>query len=88
MTFDWTIRLSDVIASVIFVGGIPLVHRLYIAIRDIRDLIRAVGSEGPPPTGLIADVQGIRRETLRHRDWLIEMNAGLPPESKIRMERS
>lgn len=69
LTIDWTIHLSDLI---VFGGGIIAFVTIFLRLRDaMRDLTKAVGSEGPPPIGLIGDVHHLKREQRQHREWLI-----------------
>ena len=66
---DSTIHLSDL---VVFGGGLIAFVSIFIRMRDaMRDLTRAVGSPGPPPTGLIGDLHHVKREQRTHRDWLV-----------------
>lgn len=74
MQFDWTINISDIF--VMFGGAVSFIWAM-IAVRDaLRDLRRAVG-EKDPPYGLLGDVEIMKAESQRHREWLIEMRSKL-----------
>ena len=68
MNFDWTISFSDV---VLVGGGIVAFLKVMLWQRDqTRDIVRVLGAEHPP-TGIMGDVFHLKRETRRHRDWLV-----------------
>ena len=72
MTFDWTLHVGDVIMAAIALLVWPL-GRLLLELRDsARDLRKAVGQH-EPPAGLLGDMQHVRHEQRKHRDWLIEL---------------
>lgn len=80
LQFDATIHLSDLIA---YGGLLVVVLRIFLTFRDTqRDMQRVLGGEGPPPSGLIADVRVLEVKAGEHRDWLIRANldrrAGVP----------
>jgi len=77
LQFDATIHLSDLIA---YGGLLALVWKIFLQFRDdLREVKRALGSDGPPPSGLIADVRVLEIVGQEHRDWLIR--AGLDRRS-------
>lgn len=76
MNFDWTIHASDLI---VFSGGIIAFVTTFLRVRDaLRDLTKAVGTPGPPPTGLMGDVHHIKSEQREHRDWLVRAGLDQP----------
>lgn len=79
MEVDATIHLSDLI---MFGGGIIAFISTFMRVRDaLRDLTKAVGTPGPPPTGLMGDVHHIKREQRQHRDWLVRAGLDQPERS-------
>ena len=59
-----------------------------ITVRDeLRDLKHAVGTRNPPE-GLLGDAEVLKRDAIRQRQWLIEINANLPDDRRVRMERT
>ncbi len=91
---DWTINVSNILA----LGGTVWAVIQYMRVNRIkraqetaqltqavRDVERTLG-ERYPPTGVVGDVEMLKRLTMRHNDWLIELNAELG--SPLRMERT
>lgn len=67
--WDWTINVTNIL---ICGGTLVAFFRGFLAVRDaIRDLTKTVGEVGPPPTGMIREIEHIRVEQADHRDWLI-----------------
>lgn len=66
MTFDWSVSVSDIV----MISG--LLYGLVKARDGFRDLARVVGTEHPP-TGLVADVKGLKAQGRQHHDWLLVM---------------
>jgi len=80
MTFDATIHLGDVIVTLIGVVLIPIGRMLVKTMWDMRESLQrlhfvVMGMEQDPTTGIIGDLAALKKETLRHRNWLIEIRA-------------
>ena len=77
-SFEWTIRIGDILMAVVVVGIIPLSKLLVRVLLDLRDAVHGLsfvvlGSKDRP--GLVGDVSELRKESTRHRNWLIELQA-------------
>ena len=80
MTFDGMIHLGDVIVALIGLVLIPVVRSLITTLWAMRESLRdlhfiVVGTEKDPTTGLVGDVASLKKESQRHRNWLIEIRA-------------
>ncbi len=87
MTFDWTINLTTIaiaMVSVIVVPGLRAVHGMLraneVTLKNITDTLAqltfiVVGPDKDHSTGLVADVSALKKESQRHRNWLIEIQA-------------
>lgn len=93
LVFDWTVRFSDVLTLGLGMILIPFARVVLTTLVEVRDAARELtllvkGTGQGPNTGLIGAVAHLEEESMRHRRWLIAINAGLPPEDRIRMERT
>ena len=80
MNFDGTIHLGDVMVGLIGLILIPLGRLLVTTLLTLREAVAeltyiVVGPEKDHSTGLVADVQALKKESTRHRNWLIEIRA-------------
>ena len=80
MTFDGTIHLGDVIVAVIGLVLIPMFRLLATTLWTLRDTVQrlsviVVGVDNDHSTGLVADIVALKKESQRHRNWLIEIRA-------------
>ena len=73
-TIDWSIQFSDLL---LFGGGVWAFLKIFIGMRDsLRDITRLLGTSNPPE-GVLGDVFNLKRESQRHRTWLIEIGSEL-----------
>lgn len=80
MLDDPTVLGALAVNFITVIGGLSKGISVLVGIRDeMRDLVRAVGSVHPPdgPSGLLGDMDGVKREIRHHRDSLIEVTAEL-----------
>lgn len=80
MTFDGTIHLGDVLVGLIGLVLIPLGRLLVTTLMGLQGAVSklsyiVVGPDGEHTTGLVADVTALKKESQRHRNWLIEIRA-------------
>ena len=80
MAFDGTIHLGDVIVAVIGLVLIPMFRLLATTLWTLRDTVQrlsviVVGVDNDHSTGLVADIVALKKESQRHRNWLIEIRA-------------
>jgi hypothetical protein len=79
----------------VMAGGVVSFFVAAIMVRDsLRDMQKTIGSE-EHKTGLFGKIAEhdsklivLEKSHIRHREWMIELNAGLPEDQRIRMERS
>ena len=88
---DLSINIGDLIVALIMscVGFIliPAVKTLGATIVSLRDEVAelrmiVIGPDKDPTTGVLMDIAALKKQTLRHRDWLIRLSA----ESGTRIE--
>ena len=87
MVFDTTIQLGDIIMAVVALGLIPLMRLLVTTLWDLREGLQklqmiVVGSSDDHASGLLGDVSELKKESQRHRNWLIKIQA----ESGMKMD--
>lgn len=88
VTFEAFDAVAHGVEVVALVGGTWRILRIAVVVRDgvrdsLRDFGHAIGSRHPPE-GLMGDVEGLKKETLKHRERLIrlEVNGGLKIEDR------
>lgn len=82
MVFDATIQIGDVIMAVVGLGLIPLMRLLITTLLELREGLQklqmiVIGSTDDHSGGIMGDVSELKKESQRHRNWLIEVQAEL-----------
>lgn len=80
MVFDTTIQLGDIIMTVLSLVLIPGLWQLARTLRETREALQEMryillGTDRDPTTGVVHDVAALKKESQRHRNWLIEIRA-------------
>lgn len=85
---DWSLNLTNLLLAVLTVMVVPvgrmIVKGAWSLIATIRELegtlrsLQQVVGTVEPPSGMLGDISGLKRETRRHRDWLIASGAAHP----------
>ena len=77
---EWVVDVGDLVIALIGLVLIPLMRMLMTTLWSVRDAVReltliVVGSDKNPEAGLIGEVSSLKKESQRHRTWLIELQA-------------
>lgn len=80
MDFDGTIHLGDVLMAVVALILIPAGKALLGILADMRQTVQelsflVVGTKDRQ--GLVGDMDEVKKESRRHRNWLMEVKAHL-----------
>lgn len=80
MQIDTTIQLGDIIMMLVALGLIPLMRLLVSTLWELREGLQklqmiVIGSGDDHSSGLLGKVSGLERESQRHRNWLIKIQA-------------
>lgn len=77
---NWSLDIGDLVIVFIAVVLIPvtklLIRTMYSVREAVQELTVAVfGSKQDPSIGLVAHIAELRKETIRHRNWLTRISA-------------
>lgn len=77
---QWSLDIGDVVITLIALVFIPvtklLIRTLYAVREAVQELTIAVfGTKQDPSIGMVAHIAELRKETVRHRNWLTRLSA-------------
>lgn len=79
-SIEWSIDLGGVIMAVIALVFIPIARSLISTLWSVREAVTELtvavfGTEKDRSIGIVAHLAELKKESMKHRNWLIQLSA-------------